>query len=65
MECADEAVKPVSEKLDQFVDSIEALCDVLEGVDLAQQYLQTKGITLDKVVTKLEALKIFLREERD
>ena len=39
--------------------------DVLEEVDLAQQYLQTKGVTLDKVVTKLEALKIVLHEKRD
>ena len=72
-----EAVKPVSEKPCQFVDSIEAsetletrckaqgllpavcdftfLCylyfwgDVVEEVDLAQQYLQTKGVTLDIV----------------
>lgn len=39
-------------------------CDVLQEVNLAQQYLQTKGLTLDKVVTKLEALKLFLHEER-
>ena len=39
--------------------------DVLEEVYLAQQYLQTKGVALDKVVTKLELLKIFLHEERD
>jgi len=39
-------------------------CDVLEEVNLAQQYLQTKGLTLDKVVTKLESLRLFLHEER-
>ena len=27
--------------------------------------MQTKGVTLDKVVTKLDALKMFLHEERD
>ncbi|XP_061469367.1 zinc finger MYM-type protein 1-like [Rhineura floridana] len=35
-----------------------------DEVNLAQQYLQTKGLTLDKVVTKLEALRLFLHEER-
>lgn len=39
-------------------------CDVLEEVNLTQQYLQTKGLTLDKVVTKLEALRLFLQQER-
>ena len=39
--------------------------DVLEEVDLAQQYLHTLAVNLDKVVTKLEALNIFLHEERD
>ncbi|XP_063794591.1 zinc finger MYM-type protein 1-like [Pseudophryne corroboree] len=90
------AVTPVKEKLDKFVDAIEALCDVHENVDtrgaaqgllpavcdftflcylyfwcdvlqevnLTQQYLQIKGLTLDKVVAKLEALKLFLHEER-
>ena len=38
---------------------------VLEEVNLAQQYLQTKGLTLDKVVTKLEALRLFLQEKRN
>uniref|UniRef100_A0A0B7BPZ0 Uncharacterized protein n=1 Tax=Arion vulgaris TaxID=1028688 RepID=A0A0B7BPZ0_9EUPU len=37
---------------------------VLEEVNLTQQYLQTKGLTLDKVVTKLEALRLFLQEKR-
>ena len=37
---------------------------VLEEVDLIQQYLQTKGLTLDKVVTKLEPLRLFLQEKR-
>ncbi|CAM9855988.1 unnamed protein product [Lampetra fluviatilis] len=31
-------------------------CDVLQEVNLTQQYLQTEGLTLDKVVTKLEML---------
>ncbi|KAM9311655.1 zinc finger MYM-type protein 1-like [Gastrophryne carolinensis] len=38
--------------------------DVLREVDDAQQYLQTKGLSLDKVVTKLESLRLFLCEER-
>ncbi|XP_056392625.1 zinc finger MYM-type protein 1-like [Hyla sarda] len=38
--------------------------DVLREVDDAQQYLQTKGLSLDKVVTKLETLRLFLCEER-
>lgn len=37
---------------------------VLEEVNYTQQYLQTKGLTLDKVVAKLEALRLFLQEER-
>ncbi|XP_040197560.1 zinc finger MYM-type protein 1-like [Rana temporaria] len=37
---------------------------VLQEVDVTQQYLQTKGLSLDKVVTKLESLRIFLFEER-
>ncbi|CAN7946090.1 unnamed protein product [Ixodes hexagonus] len=40
-------------------------CAVLDEVNAAQLYLQTKGISLDKVVAKLEALKLFLKEERD
>lgn len=31
-------------------------CDILWEVQLAQQYLLTKDLTLDKVVKKLEAL---------
>ena len=38
---------------------------ILEEVDHAQQYLQYKGLTLDKVVAKLDALKLFLSEERE
>ncbi|XP_053569321.1 LOW QUALITY PROTEIN: zinc finger MYM-type protein 1-like [Bombina bombina] len=38
--------------------------DVLQEVNDAQQYLQTKGLSLDKVVTKLETLRLFLYEER-
>ena len=37
---------------------------VLEEVDLTQQYLQTKGLTLDKVVNKLEPLRLFLQKKR-
>ena len=37
---------------------------VHEEVDLTQQYLQAKGLTLDKVVTDLEALRLFLQEKR-
>ena len=33
--------------------------DILDEVNLTQQYLQTKGLSLDKVVTKLEALRLF------
>ncbi|CAN7938939.1 unnamed protein product [Ixodes hexagonus] len=40
-------------------------CAVLDEVNAAQLYLQTKGLSLDKVVAKLEALKLFLKEERD
>ena len=38
--------------------------DILDEVNLKQQYLQTKGVSLDKVVTKLEALRLFLHEKR-
>lgn len=34
-------------------------CDVLEEVNLTWLYLQSKGLTLDKVVTKLEILRFF------
>ena len=37
--------------------------DILEEVSLTQQYLQTEGLFLDKVVTKLEALSLFLHEK--
>lgn len=40
-------------------------CDVLEEVNLTQLYLQTKGLTLDKVVTKLETLRLFMYEQRN
>lgn len=40
-------------------------CDVLQEVDIAQKYLQTKGLSLDKVLTKLKALEIFLTAERN
>ncbi|CAN7983404.1 unnamed protein product, partial [Ixodes hexagonus] len=38
---------------------------LLDEVNAAQLYLQTKGLSLDKVVAKLEAIKLFLKEERD
>lgn len=38
--------------------------DVLQLVNLAQKYMQTPGITLDMVATKLRALKVFLEEQR-
>lgn len=91
-----DAVKPVIQKFNQFVEAIEALCDVeesvetrgaahnllpaicdfsfisflffwgdvLQEVDLAQKYMQTPGITVDMVATKLRALKVFLEEQR-
>ncbi|CAN8014051.1 unnamed protein product [Ixodes persulcatus] len=40
-------------------------CAVLDEVNAVQLYLQTKGLSLDKVVAKLEALKLSLKEERD
>lgn len=39
-------------------------CDVLQEIDLTQKYLQTKGLSLDKVVIKLTELEIFLTTER-
>ncbi len=91
-----DAVKPVIQKFNQFVEAIEALCDVeesdetrgaahnllpaicdfsfisflffwsdvLQEVNLAQKYMQTPGITLDMVATKLRALKVFLEKQR-
>uniref|UniRef100_A0A8C5PE46 TTF-type domain-containing protein n=1 Tax=Leptobrachium leishanense TaxID=445787 RepID=A0A8C5PE46_9ANUR len=38
--------------------------DVLREVNVAQLYMQTKGLSLDKVVTQLETLRLFLYEER-
>ena len=92
-----DAVKPVKEHFDEFVEAIKALCDpsenlktrgeaelilpailkfsflcylylwgdILSEVNHAQKYLQIKGLPLDKVVTKLEALRIYLDEERN
>lgn len=40
-------------------------CDVLQEINITQQYMQIKGLALDKVVRKLEALKLFLHEERN
>ena len=37
----------------------------MKEVDLAQQYLQYKGLTLDRVATKINALELYLREERE
>jgi hypothetical protein len=80
----------------QFVEAIEAVCDVeesdetrgaahnllpaicdfsfisflffwgdiLQEVNSAQKYMQTPGITLDMVATKLKAIKVFLEEQR-
>ena len=39
--------------------------DILKEVDQTQQYLQYKGLTLDRVVAKLEALRLLLHERRD
>ena len=39
--------------------------DILKEVDQTQQYLQYKGLTLDRVVAKLEALRLFLHEQRE
>jgi hypothetical protein len=36
----------------------------LQEVKLAQKYMQTPGITVDMVATKLRALKVFLEEQR-
>lgn len=36
---------------------------MLEEVNLTQLYLQTKGLTLDKVETKLETLRLFMYEK--
>lgn len=36
--------------------------DVLE-VNMAQQYLQTKGLSLDRALVKLEALRFYMLEE--
>ena len=47
-----------------FICYLYLWADLLEEVNLTQQYLQTKGLTLDKVVTKLEALRLFLYEKR-
>ena len=60
-----------AERLLPSVNDFTFLCylyfwfDVLEEVEAAQQYLQTKKLTLDKVITKIEALRIFLLEERE
>ena len=48
-----------------FLCYLNFWCDVLQEVDLAQNYLQNKGLTLDKVILKLEALALFLKEERN
>ena len=37
--------------------------DILAEVNHLQKYLQIKGLPLDMVVTKLEALRIYLNEE--
>ena len=39
--------------------------DILKEVDQTQQYLQYKGLTLDRVVAKLEALRLFFHEQRE
>ena len=60
-----------AERLLPSVNDFTFLCylyfwfDVLEEVEAAQQYLQTKALMLDKVITKIEALRIFLLEERE
>ncbi|XP_047140917.1 uncharacterized protein LOC101239212 [Hydra vulgaris] len=38
--------------------------DILEKVNNTQIYLQTIGLSLDKVIIKIEALSLFLNEER-
>lgn len=48
-----------------FLCYLYFLCDVLQEVNLTQLHLQTKGLTLDKVVTKLETLRFFLYEQRN
>lgn len=47
-----------------FMCYLHFWCTVLEEVNAAQLYLQTKGLSLDKVSTKLETLRLFLQEER-
>ena len=47
-----------------FICYLNLWADILEEVNLTQQYLQTKDLTLDKVVTKLDALRLFLHEKR-
>lgn len=39
-------------------------CEVLEEVNQTQKYIQTSGLSLEKCVIKIKALKIFLRSQR-
>ena len=46
-----------------FICYLYLWADILEEVNLTNQYLQTKDLTLDNVVTKLDALRFYLHEE--
>ncbi|XP_047135467.1 uncharacterized protein LOC124812640 [Hydra vulgaris] len=62
------AVKPLQENFEKFIEAIEALCSTNENLDTrgaAESLLPaTKGLSLDKVIIKIEALSLFLNEER-
>lgn len=43
--------------------SVTVVRDILREVHLAQQYLHTKGLTINKTILKLEAQQLFLYED--
>lgn len=46
-----------------FTCYLHLWCTVFGEANAAQLYLQTKGVSLDKVAAELEALMVFLKEE--
>ncbi|GBP11581.1 Zinc finger MYM-type protein 1 [Eumeta japonica] len=47
-----------------FLCYLSFWCEVLEEVNQTQKYTQTLGLSLEKCVTKIKALKIFLLSQR-
>ncbi|XP_077341212.1 zinc finger MYM-type protein 1-like [Lithobates pipiens] len=48
-----------------FLCYLSFWCDVLGEVNITQKYLQTVGLTLEKCIVKLQALKAFLAGQRN